>query len=308
MLRGLVLLASAALSVNLGAASLSCSLSNASGTVVSQSCYSQALFFPDPTVNWLTGLGEATQGLHSGPWTTSNQAINVTLTSAGLLQRSDNTAFAWDGIEWTLPSLVPPPSPGQPPVSTFAGHFAAPNLPCLANQAPCSNSNPPTFATPDVGLTGGQFGDDLVGVVGGAPLTITFATPVTSAGFMISARTLSDFSATLQAFDAQNNLIGTYAIVAGGLGGTCAGLTAFVNNMPQPCTGDNAFSSPAPFIGFVAPGNQMIASLVLQTNDNTGLFIDQMYGVPEPSTTILVSGGLGLLAWLLRRRARVRLH
>jgi hypothetical protein len=288
MLRGLLLLAAAAIGVDLRATSLSCTLTI--GSTVSSGCYSQSQYFPDPTVNWLTGLGEATQGLHSGPWTTSNQAVNVTLTSAGLLQRSDNTAFAWDGTEWTLPSLI------TPGISTFAGHFAAPNLPCVAGPPTCS------YATADVGLTGGQFGDDLVGVVGGAPLTITFATPVTSAGFLVSARTLSDFTATLQAFDAQNNLIGTYAIVATGLGGTCAGLTTFLNGSPQPCTGDNAYFAPSPFIGFVAPPNEQIARLVLQTSDNTGFFIDQMYGVPEPSGMVLVSGGLGLFAWLLRRR------
>ena len=288
MLRGLVLLAVAAIGVDLRATSLSCTLTI--GNNVSQGCYQQSQFSSDPTVNWLTGLGEATQGLQSGPWTTSNQAINVTLTSAGLLQRADNTAFAWDGAEWTLPSLI------TSNISTFAGRFAAPNLPCLAGPPTCS------YATPDVGLTGGQFGDNLVGVVGGAPLTITFATPVTSAGFQVSARTLLDFSATLQAYDAQNNLIGTYAIVATGLGGTCAGLTAFLNGNPQPCTGDNAYFAPAPFIGFVAPPNEQIARLVLQTNDNTGLFLDEIYGVPEPSGMVLVSGGLGLLAWLLRRR------
>ena len=300
MLRGLVLWAATALSVNLEATSLICTLTI--GGSASSGCYQQSQFSSDPTVNWLTGLGEATQGLQSGPWTTSNQAINVTLTSAGLLQRSDNTAFAWDGAEWTLPSLI------TPGISTFAGHFAAPNQPCLAGPPTCS------YATPDVGLTGEQFGDDLVGVLGGSPLTITFATPVTSAGFLVSSRTLLDFSATLQAYDAKNNLIGTYAIVAGGLGGTCAGLSTFVSNMPQPCAGTliggapgttNPFYAPAPFIGFVAPSNVEISRLVLQTNDSTGLFLDQMYvfNVPEPSGMVLISGGLGMLAWLLRLRA-----
>jgi len=290
MLRGLVLLASAAVcSVSLGATSLTCSLND-----VAQSCYQQFQFSQDPTLSWLSALGAANQGLHSGPWTASNQAVNVTLSSAGLLQRSDNTAFAWDGFEWTLPALVP----GGAGISTFAGRFAAPDLPCLAGPPACG------YAGTDVGLTGGQFGDYLVGVIGGAPLTISFATPVTSAGFLVSARTLLDFSATLQAYDSQNNLIGTYAIVAGGLGGTCAGLTAFINGMPQPCTGDNGFYAPAPFIGFVSSPSNQITRLVLQTDDNSGLFLDQMYftNVPEPATVLLTGGGLGLLAWLLRRR------
>jgi hypothetical protein len=304
MLRGLVLFASVtALSVSLGAGSLTlgagnitCSLTVNNAAVPLPGCYQQTPlasdFFYNQTLDWNAALGPATQGVHSGPWATSNQGINVTLTSPGLLQSSDNTEFAWDGAEWTLPDLVP----GFSTISTFAGHFAAPNIGSLTSP----------FATPDVGLLGGRFGDDLAGVLGGAPLTITFSTPVLSAGFLVSARTLANFTATLQAYDSQNVLIGTYAIVASGLGGVCTGLTVFNNGVPQPCTGNNAYFAPAPFIGFVAPPNDQIARLVLQTSDNSGLFIDQMYfdAVPEPATLLTLSGGLGLLAWLRRRRAK----
>lgn len=293
MRRRLVLLAlTAGVCADLRAASLSCSLD---GSAVG--CYQQFQFSSDPTLSWLSGLGEATQGLHSGPWTTSNQAINVTLSSPNLLQRSDNTEFAWSGTQWTLPTTI------NPNISTFFGRFGAPDQPCLAGPPTCSYSTDPNYI-------GGQFGDDLVGVRGGSPLTINFATPVTSAGFLVSARTLLNFSATLQAYDSMGSLLGTYAIVATGLGGVCAGLADFSTGSPQPCTLDNAYYGPAPFIGFTAL-SPSIAKLVLQTNDSNGLFIDQMYfteGVPEASSVVLVSGGLSLLVWLRRRRAESRVR
>jgi hypothetical protein len=123
---------------------------------------------------------------------------------------------------------------------------------------------------------------------------------------MISSRTLSNFTATVQAFDNANNLLGTYAIVANGLGGTCIGLAVLSPN-PQPCTDSNsAFYSPAPWVE-VLGSNRDISKLVIQTNDNTGLFIDQMFlndsqTIPEPSALVLMSGGFGLLAWLRFRR------
>jgi hypothetical protein len=284
--------------LNAGATGISCTLDS-----VAQSCYQQSQVSYDETVNWLTGLGEAYGGPHSGAWSTSNQAINVTLSSPATLQRSDNTGFAWDGSEWTLPDFAPGGSVNiggtTEYISTYSGHFAAPNLP--STTAP--------FATPTVGELGGLFGDDLVGTLGGAPLTISFATPVTSAGFMVTARSLANFTATLQAYDSAGALLGTYILTAMGLGGACSGLGDFSTGNPQPCTDStSSYYSPAPFIGFLGQNND-ISTLVLQTNDNTGLFIDQMYvdesfgpQVPEPETLILFGSGLCVFAWLLRRR------
>jgi hypothetical protein len=304
MRRTLVLLGVAVgVVLNADATSISCTLDNAA-----QSCYQQSQVPYDETVNWLTGLGEAYSGPHSGAWSTSNEAINVTLSSPATLQRSDNTAFAWDGSEWTLPDFAPGGSVdvagSTEYISTYAGHFGAPNLP--------STSGP--FATATVGELGGEFGDDLVGTLGGAPLTITFSTPVTSVGFMVSARSLANFTATLEAYDSAGDLLGTYMLTAMGLGGACSGLGDFSSGNPQPCTDTTSgYYSPAPFIAFLGQNND-ISKLVLQTDDNTGLFLDQMYlneqvgpQVPEPETLILFGSGLCVFAWLLRRRAQ-RIH
>ena len=227
-------------------------------------------------VNWLTGLGEANQQPRQGPWSTTNQAINVTLNSAGYLQRADNTGFAWDGSEWTLPDLCP----GGQNITTFAGRFPAPDLPTLT----------PPFA--DYNGYGGSnaFGDDLVGVLGGSPLTLTFSTPVAGAGFLISSRNLQNFTATLQAYDAQNNLLGTYAVTATSLGGACNGLGDLSpwpgdpqGENPRPCANpaDSAYYSPPPFIALLGQNNN-ISALVLQTNDNAGFFMDALYFAGPP--------------------------
>jgi hypothetical protein len=301
MRRTLVLLGIIAGAVlNAGATDISCTLNS-----VAQSCYQQNQVPYDETVNWLTGLGEAYGGPHSGAWSTSNQAINVTLTSPATLQRSDNTGFAWDGAEWTLPDFAPGGtvdiSGTTEYISTYSGHFGAPDLP--------STSAP--YATGSTGELGGEFGDDLLGTLGVAPLTISFATPVTSAGFLVSSRSLADFTATLQAYDSAGDLLGTYLLTAMGLGGACSGLGDFSTGNPQPCTDSmSSYYSPAPFIAFLGQNND-ISKLVLQTNDSTGLFIDQMYldesfgpQVPEPETLILFGSGLCVFAWLLRRKMR----
>jgi hypothetical protein len=285
-----------AITLDAGATALSCTLNNSP-----QACYSQNTFTYDDTVNWLAGLGEAYGGPHSsGSWSTSDLAINVTLTDAGSMQRSDNTGFAWDGTGWTLPAFAPNGESDGESISTFAGDFGAPNLPTTS--AP--------YATASVNEVGGEFGDDLVGVLGGAPLTITFSTPVTSAGFLISTRTADSFSATLQAYNAQGVLLGTYDLSSGSGGGACAGLgNLSVTGNPLPCTDstDPTYYTPAPFIAFLGQNND-ISKLVISTSDNTGFFIDQMYlnevssTVPEPTTLILLGSGLCLFAWLLRRR------
>ncbi|HLI85908.1 MAG TPA: PEP-CTERM sorting domain-containing protein [Bryobacteraceae bacterium] len=299
MRRTLVLFGVVAVAVvpNAVANGVSCTLNS-----VVQSCYEQNQVPYNETINWLTGLGEAYGGPHSGAWTTSNEAVNVTLSSTSALLRSDNTGFAWDGSVWTLPDFAPDGmaniAGSTEYISTFAGHFGAPNLPSTI--AP--------YATPSAADLGSQFGDDLVGTLGGGALTISFATPVTSAGFMISTRDLTNFTATLQGYDAAGNLVGTYLLSAIGLGGTCSGLGDFSTGNPQPCTDpSSSYYSPAPFIALLGQNND-ISKLVLWTNDSNGFFIDQMYvdqpQVPEPETLILLGSGLCLFGWLLRRRAR----
>lgn len=256
------------------ASSLSCSLYGTDGnTVISSACVTQSQIFTNNPVDWLAALGPASNNPSAGPWQTSNNGVNITLSSVGLLQRAQNTAFAWDGSEWTLPDFV-----ANANVNTFQGHFGAPSSP---------------QSTP-------AFGDALVGVVGPSSLTINFSAPILSAGFMISSKTLANFTATLQAYDTSNNLLGTYSIVANGLGGLCAGLGNLQTGNPQPC-------NDAPFLGFLGKNPQaQIGSLVVSTNDTNGMFLDTLFvqdsqAVPEPSVIFLMGSGLCVIG-LFRRR------
>jgi hypothetical protein len=255
------------------ASSLSCSLVGPDGsTVISTACVTQTQIFTSDPVNWMTALGPADQNPSMGPWSTSNNGVNITLSSVGLLQRAQNTVFAWDGSGWTLPDFV-----ASEQVNTFQGNFGAPSSPT---------------STP-------AMGDALVGVNGPSSLTISFSAPVLSAGFMISSKTLANFTATLQAYDSSNNLLGTYSIVANGLGGVCAGL-GNLNPNPQPC-------NDAPFLGFLGQTAQsQINTLVVSTNDTNGMFLDSLsvqdsQAVPEPSVILLMGGGLCVIG-LFRRR------
>lgn len=255
------------------ASTLSCSQYGPDGsTVISKTCVTQSQIFTSDPINWMTALGPANQNPSAGPWNTSNNGVNITLSSVGLLERAQNTVFAWDGSAWTLPDFVA----GQN-VNTFEGHFGAPGAPT---------------DTPILG-------DALVGVVGPSALTINFSAPILSAGFLISSKTLANFTATLQAYDSSNNLLGTYSIVANGLGGLCAGLGT-LNPNPQPCNN-------APFLGFIGQNPlPQISNLVVSTNDTNGMFLDTFFvqdsqAVPEPSVIFLMGGGLCVIG-LFRRR------
>ena len=262
------------LTASAGAAGLSCALSAPNGSVISNACVSQGQIFTTNPLDWMTSLGPATNPPVVGTWNTSNTGIGITLSSTSMMERAQNTVFAWNGSRWTLPDLVA----GQT-VNTFQGHFDGPDNP---------EANP-------------AFGDALIGVLGPGSLTINFSSPVLSAGFQISSRMLADFTATLKAYDSQNNLLGTYSIVANGLGGVCAGLGT-LNPNPTPC-------NDAPFLGFLGSNIPQISRLVVSTNDTSGMFLDSfyiqdIYVVPEPSMVLLFGGGLCVLGVLKRRRVR----
>jgi len=257
----------------LNAGSLTCSLN----TIATQ-CSTQAQILSNDPLNWQTAFGEATNPPSAGPWQTSNNAVNVTLTSPGLLQRADNTVFAWNGTQWTFPDFIAGEN-----ITTYQGQFGAPSLP---------TSTPP-------------FGDPLLGVLGSNPLTISFSSPVLSAGFLISSRSLANFQANLAAYDSQNNLLGVYSILANGLGGVCAGLGT-LNPNPTPC-------NDAPLVAFLesTPIISKLQVYTAQTNggsDTNGFFIDTLYvhDVPEPSIILMLGSGLCAIGILLRKRALLK--
>jgi hypothetical protein len=273
----------------LEASTLTCTLNN-----IATACATQDQILSNDPVNWLTAFGEATFNPQSGPFNSSNFAENITLTSPGLLQRADNTVFAWSSASnsWTFPDFI-----ANANITTYQGQFNAPS-----SSTSCPAGAPAGSCSP-------WFGDDLLGVVGSNPLTITFSSPVTSAGFLISSRSLANFQGTLQAFDSSNNLLGTYSIVANGLGGVCAGLGTLSPN-PTPC-------NDAPLVAFLGsnPTSPLISKLVVSTSaigggaDTNGFFIDSLLiedgaGVPEPSIILMFGSGLCAIGLLRRKRSK----
>jgi hypothetical protein len=284
----------AGLGAVLDASSLTCQLTGPSGNIESTACTTQDQILSNNPVNWLTAFGEATSNPMPGPLNTSNSAENITLTSPGLLQRADNTVFAWDSAtsSWTFPDFI-----ANENITTYQGQFDAPSTPTSCPPgAPAGSCNP-------------WFGDDLLGVVGSNPLNIAFSSPVTSAGFLISSRSLANFQGTLQAYDSSNNLLGTYSIVANGLGGVCAGLGTLSPN-PTPC-------NDAPLVAFLGSNSSspQISKLIVTTSqigggfDSNGFFIDTLFvedgaAVPEPSIILMFGSGLCAIGLLRRKRSK----
>ena len=262
------------LSVSAHATGVTCSLTSPTGSVISNACVTQSQIFANDPLDWSTVVN-AFGPPAPGPAVGFSNGVAVVLNSSNNLVGADNTGYVWDGSEWTLPDFVA----GQS-VNTFQGHFGAPSAPSVP----------------------ANYGDSLLGVVGGSPLSINFLTPVLSAGFRISSESMANFTATMQAFDSSNNLLGTYSIAATGLGGVCAGL-GVLNPNPSPC-------NDAPFLGFLGQKTPEISSLLVSTNDPSGMFLDTFYiqdsyqAVPEPSVILLLGGGLCVIGLFRRKRIR----
>ena len=253
------------------------------------------MFAPSATLDWgapvngsITGsnqggLGPATRASSGGPWpettgTTLDAAVDgdpFTITSNDQLTRDDNTQMAWNRSRWIPASFVNPTN------TYFAGNFGAPDTP---------TSQP-------------QFGDNLLGAVApsggdnGAPeITLTFAQTLSYVAFEVSSAQNSDFVAQLLAFNSLGQQIGTYQVDTNGtgVGGRCAGLSS---NPPQPC-------NDAPLIQFYDPTDSIASVELIMTNDNSGLFIDELMvaPIPEPVSLVSTTFGLLLLIWMARRR------
>ena len=315
--------AAAVLTGQLYASSISCSFNGGAST---SSCYGTGVSFAsNDSLNFLSAFGSA-QTSASNPdnvmtrgqlnaFTNNNLGVSVTLGGGGTtmpgglvepaagtayITRADNTQYVWAS---SVASWDGPGDPGiTPSFIHYAGQFAAP--------------------TQEMGLNEGSggWGAALLGPTASngsaaaAPLVFTFNVPIAGVGFNISTVSAStsftntNFRAEIDAYNG-NTFVGSYFLIANGLGGYCSSLLNFQLD-PTAC-------NDAPFIGF-ATGTNSITKITIDAIDSTGnfgFFLANMViqedfpsGIqtPEPAVLVLTGGGLALLGLWERKRRKSR--
>jgi hypothetical protein len=288
------------------AASISCALQMgnpaANGPITSQGC-DQALASATASLNWGSVIG-ASGGSQSGASALTGYIAGdtVTVTSEQMNSSSDtpilvdNNPVAYDNLSgaynagdvWSsVYSAWEPAFVVAPGTTTFAGYF---------NSVTSSSTTAPPY------------GDNLLGILapggpspGDAEVNLSFAETLSFVEFQVSAESDANFTATLVAYDAFGNILGTYTVNDTGTGGTCASLD---QPNPQVC------SPAAPYVQFYDPQDN-IASVELTVNDTTGAYIDTLEtasaSVPEPSS-LAMFGIAGLaLVWAAKRGKFIQL-
>jgi hypothetical protein len=291
------------------AASISCTLQTgnptANGPITAQGC-DQALASPTASLNWGSVIG-ASSGPENG--TAGLTGIvggdTVTVTSEAMNSSNDtpvmvnNAPVAYDNLQgaynagdvWSsVYNAWEPAFVVAPGTTTFAGYFNS-----------VTNSGTPTP----------PYGDNLLGILapggpspGDAEVNLAFAQTLSFVEFQVTAESDPNFVATLVAYDAFGNILGTYTVNDTGTGGTCATLD---QPNPQVC------SPAAPFVQFYDPQDN-IASVELTINDTTGAYIDSLEtasssasSVPEPSSFVMFGIAALALVWAAKRGKFIQL-
>jgi hypothetical protein len=215
------------------------------------------------------------------PWTAtgSGETVSASLSPDGgnpYLQLDGNTAWVYTGVSRLAPTGW----------QTASGSDTAVQL----GFATASTTDPTAWSYGETLLTEPN---------GAAPITIDLSHPVLGIGFQISTLSNPDFIATLIAYSATGQVLGTFVLNTNGtgVGGPCVALKA---SPTATC------STAAPFIGITQDelglGAGLIAKVQIFTNA-PGFAIGSMdlIETPEPSVMLLAAAGLGLMFWHCRK-------
>jgi hypothetical protein len=311
------------------------------GAFTTTGCYSTTAFtstndFLDWGAPAPNGFGAATSlathDITSSPWTTSsnNGAVTVGVSqnsnpSPGTVERVDNFTVIPDGAGgWTNSGF---------PVSSYDGRFNSLTnpLPPPVNSTQYNSALTPYYGDHLIGYQSSI----------GNSILLTFSQPVYAVGFRISSRSNTQTTLQSPGNLVQDVRVAAYNTMSPGLAtapylsyelqdptgfGTCSTSTpGRLQPNPIPC-------NDAPYIGIDSssalftsaplqslPSSPWISSVVISSADLNGFFIDELFiqdvdpnggtglpgdggGAPEPATTVLMAGGLGVTAFLSRKR------
>lgn len=219
----------------------------------------------------------------------SSQAASL-ITDRALLQGNDQVN--WSSLGFTppfqfLPNNFSATSTQGSTVNVQIPRTSSPTItpPLIFQTLPPPTGIPTNFAKGDfillTGLTPGQFPSP--GNPG--PITISFNQPVFGAGSQVAVDDTTNFTASIAAFDRNNNLLGQFSV---------------------PATSSTTLDNSAQFLG-IRSDTANIASLVFSSSVSDraiGINTLNIEPVPEPSTTIASFMGVAWLGRLALNRKR----
>ena len=295
-IRTLIFVSALVLTPLLSASGIICSLGVGSSSPVAYATGCGSTFAYTNTFDWAS-LNPAPLTATSGPtyqsaknphmadtpWTATSgdETVSALLAANGgsaFMQLDGNTAFVYTGVSRLAPTGYRSASGSDTAVQLGFSTI---------------NAADPTMWSYGETLLTEQDGD--------APITISFAHPVSGVEFQISTLSSPNFIATLVAYSSNGTVLGTFVLNTNGtnVGGTCASLKLAPG---APCT------TPAPWIGITDDelhlGAGMIAKVAIYTNvPGFAIGTMDMVETPEPCAFLFAAAGLGLVIWRYRKVA-----
>jgi hypothetical protein len=220
------------------------------------------------------------------------EAVNLTFVS-------DRAALGGtDRVDWSILGLVPPPFQVLPNFFSVTSEQGLGINVSIPSAATPGVTPPLLFQTlPEPGIATNFASGDFILFTGlrpgpppavgnPGPLTITFDRPVAAAGTQIAVDDTFLFTASISAFDSNNNLLGSFSTQG---------------------TSSLALDNSAQFIGVRSDAANISRLVYSSSEGDSALGINALSiaeAVPEPSNmAAMIVAGLGLLAVKIKRRS-----